>query len=138
MAERDVVVDFWKAIDSHDWELLSTCISDDFVRIGMDPDESDICRGKENYLRFVSGVIGKMQHHTLEMRSLFYSEDRRHAITECLETITTDGEPPLPMFFVNVHDLDEDGLISRLDIYWKTQRRMPPEWIAVETVLKEG
>lgn len=135
MTGRDVVADFWRAVDTHDWDLLASTITDDFVRIGMDP--GDVCAGKEPYLAFVSKVTGKMDRHTLETRAIFYSEDRRRAVAECRETIVPPGEEPLVMDFVNLHELSDDGLIAKLDIYWKTQRRMPPEWIAVDTVLAE-
>lgn len=137
MAERDVVADFWRAVATHDWELLATTISEDFVRIGMRDDEADTSRGRDNYLRFVSSVTAKMDHHTLEMRTLFYSEDRRRAVTECVETIRPPGEEPLVMSFANLHRLDDEGLISELDIYWKTPPRLPPGWIAVETVMED-
>jgi hypothetical protein len=136
VAERDVVADFWRAVDIHDWDLLASTITDDFVRVGMDP--GDVCRGKAPYLDFVSKVTGKMDHHALETKAIFYSEDRRRAVAECTETIEPPGQEPLVMDFVNLHELSADGLITKLDIYWKTQRRMPPDWIAVETVLADG
>jgi len=136
MAERDVVADFWRAVDTHDWDLLASAITDDFVRIRMDPD--DVCRGKAAYLQFVSSVTGKMERHTLETKRIFYSEDRRWAVAECQETIEPPGEDPLVMDFVNLHELDDHGRIASLDIYWKTQRRMPPDWTAVATVLADA
>jgi hypothetical protein len=135
---RDVVSDFWQAVDSHDWDLLATTISDDFVRIGMKDTEEDTCRGKESYLEFVSKVTGKMDFHELRNTGIFYSQDRRHAVAECIETIRPPGEDVLVMKFMNLHDLNEDGLISKLDIYWKTQVTMPPDWIEVDAVLNEG
>lgn len=136
MGERDTVADFWRAVDIHDWDLLASSITDDFVRIGMDPD--DVCEGKAAYVEFVSKVTGKMDHHALELTRMYYSEDRRRAVAECTETIAPPGEEPLVMDFVNLHELADDGRISKLDIYWKTQKRMPPEWIAVDTVLTGG
>ena len=136
MSERDVVADFWRAVDVHDWDLLASTITEDFVRIGMDP--ADVCRGKTAYVEFVSKVTGKMDHHTLETRSIFYSEDRRRAVAECRETIVPPGQDPLVMDFVNLHELSDAGLIAKLDIYWKTQRRLPPDWIAVDTVLADA
>jgi hypothetical protein len=137
-AERDVVADFWRAVDIHDWDLLASTIAEDFVRIGMNADEADTCRGKENYLQFVASVTGKMDHHDLKTTRIFYAEGRRQAIAECVETIKPPGEEPLVMDFVNLHELNEDGLISTLDIYWKTQKRLPPDWIAVESVLTDA
>jgi hypothetical protein len=33
-------------------------------------------------------------------------------------------------------ELTDDGLISSLDIFWKTPPRLPPEWITVDSVLE--
>jgi hypothetical protein len=52
-----------------------------------------------------------------------------------VETIRPPGEPELVMEFLNVLDLNDEGLISKLDIYWKTPPRMPPTWITPESIL---
>lgn len=133
----DVVRQFWEGIDTHDWDLIASAIDDDFVRVGMRDNEADTCRGKEAYLRFVSGVIGKFEDHGLKSRSGFVSADGRRVVHEAVETIQPPGEEPLAMRFVNVMEINEKGLIAKLDIYWKTPPRMPPEWITVESVLAE-
>jgi hypothetical protein len=136
--ELDVVAKFWIGIDTHDWDLIASTLADDFVRIGMRDDEEDTCRGKANYLDFVSNVISKMDHHDLRTDRIYYSEDRRIAIAETVETIRPPGEETLSMRFVNVCELNEDGLIEKLDIFWKTPPRMPPGWITVDAVLEEA
>jgi hypothetical protein len=136
MEHDDVVTRFWRGIDSHDWELVASTLSDDFVRIGMGDSEEDTCRGKAPYMDFVTRVTGKMEHHDLRTDRVFYSADGRTAVAETVETIRPPGEPELAMRFANVMELDDDGLISSLDIFWKTPPRMPPEWIAVDRVLE--
>ena len=138
MTSMDAVKDFWIAVDTHDWDLLASAIADDFVRIGMNGDEADTCRGKTNYLQFVSSVVGKMTYHDLKTKRIFYSEDRRQAIAETVETILPPDGGKFVMDFVNVHELNEEGLITKLDIYWKTQKELPPSWIAVETVMEKA
>ena len=131
---EDVVTKFWRAIDTHDWDLLGSTLSDDIVRIGMRNDEADTSRGRDNYLHFARTVTGKMDHHSLKMDRCFWSADGRTAVAHCTETIRPPGEPELVMSFVNVMEIDDDGLISQLDIYWKTPPRMPPEWITPEAL----
>lgn len=138
MAADDVITRFWRGIDSHDWDLVASTLADDFVRIGMRDDEADTCRGKARYLEFVSGVIGRFDHHELKARKIFRSEDGRRAVAECIETIRPPGEPELVMHFVNILEIDADGLISKLDIYWKTPPRMPPAWITPKAILGGG
>jgi hypothetical protein len=137
-ATREVVTNFWKGVDEHDWELVASTIADDFLRIGMRDDEADTSRGKADYMQFVSEVTGRMDHHDLKMASLFFSEDGRTAVAECIETIHPPGEPELVMRFINILEHDDDGLIAKLDIFWKTPPRMPPEWITPEAILDES
>lgn len=138
MAEMPEVVNrFWRAVDAHDWDLIATTLAPDFVRVGMADTEADTCRGKENYLRFVRGVISRFEYHRLESRSGYVSADGRRITHEAIETIQPPGGERLVMRFVNLMELNDDGLISRLDIFWKTPPAMPPEWIKVETILDE-
>lgn len=141
MSDRtDVIADFWRGIDSHDWDLIASTLADDFVRIGMNGGANpDICEGKEAYLKFVSTVISKMDHHDLRVVRTFTSSDGRLATVEAVETIRPpESDVMLPMQFVNVMELDDEGLIKKLDIYWKTPDQLPPSWIAVEDMLAEA
>ncbi len=63
-----------------------------------------------------------MDHHELQSRRTFRSEDGRRVLNEAVETIHPPGEEPLTMCFANVMELNDDGLIARLDIYWKMPR----------------
>ncbi len=137
MPDEDVVARFWRGIDEHNWDLIASTISDDFERHGMFGTEADTCRGKASYLEFVSKVIGRMDHHDLKARNIFRSEDGRKAVAECIETIRPPGEEALRMHFINILDLDENGLISRLDIFWKTPPRPLPDWILPEVILSD-
>src|SRR5436309_12225080 len=116
----DVVSRFWTALDQHDWPALEATLAEDFVRIGMRDNDEDTCRGRDNYLRFVTGVIGQFDHHDLKTLRVFYSADGRLAVSETIETISPPGEPKLAMRVTNVHEINEAGLIAKLDIYWKT------------------
>ena len=134
--KKDVVADFWKGIDSHDWELVASTLADDFVRIGMRDDEADTSTGKDTYMDFVSTVVGKMDHHDLRTDRITYSADGRTAFIDTVETIRPPGEDKVVMRFLNLMELNEQGLITKLDIFWKTPPRMPPGWISVDAVLE--
>jgi hypothetical protein len=87
-------------------------------------------------MNFVSQVVGKMDHHDLRTDRIVYSADGRTAYIETVETIQPPGEAErVVMRFLNLMELDEQGLITKLDIFWKTPPRMPPEWIDVDSVL---
>ncbi|HEV8296003.1 MAG TPA: nuclear transport factor 2 family protein [Acidimicrobiales bacterium] len=134
----DVITKFWRGIDEHDWDLVGSTLADDFERHGMFGTEADTCRGKTAYMQFVSNVIKRMDHHDLKARKIFRSADGRQAVAECIETIRPPGETELVMHFINILDLDDQGLIKRLDIFWKTPPRLPPEWITPEAILRDS
>ena len=138
MDRQEIVARFWKGVDSHDWDLVASTLADEFTRVGMRADEADTCRGKANYLKFVSQVIGKMDHHDLKTRKTFLSADGRYAVVEAIETIEPPGQEPLSMTFLNVMELNDEGLLTKLDIFWKTPPRMPPDWITVDAVLSDS
>src|SRR5262245_16082321 len=137
MAEkRDVVTDFWTGIDTHDWDLVASTLADDFIRIGMSDNEADTTRGKDTYMDFVSTVVGKMDHHDLRTDRITWSADGRTAFIETVETIRPPGEDVVIMRFLNLMELNEQGLITKLDIFWKTPPKMPPSWVEVDAVLE--
>lgn len=133
-----VVKNFWEGVDTHDWDLVASSLADDFVRIGMQDSDADTCRGKENYLRFLTGVIGRFEFHRLESRRGYASPDGRYVTHEAIETIQPPGGERIRMRFVNLIEIGDDGLIAKLDIFWKTPPTMPPEWIRVDTILDEA
>ncbi len=131
----EVVTNFWRGVDTHDWDLVASTLAPDFVRIGMQDNEADTCRGRDDYLRFLAGVIGRFEAHRLESRAGYVSADGRRVTHEATETIQPPGSGPIVMRFANLMEIDDDGLICRLDIYWKTPPTMPPDWITVDTIL---
>lgn len=132
------IATFWRGVDTHDWDAVTSVLAEDFTRVGMRANEEDTCRGRDSYLRFVSTVTARMHHHELRARRTFLSADARNALNEATETIQpTPEDTPLTMHFANVIALTADGLLSRLDIYWKTPDRLPPDWITVRATLAE-
>jgi hypothetical protein len=136
--DRTIADRFWQGIDTHDWDLVASTLADDFTRIGMRDDADDTSQGKADYLAFVSKVTGAMDHHDLKVARIFWSEDGRSVIAECIETIRPPGEETLVMRFINVMEVDEAGLFTKLDIFWKTPPRMPPSWITPEAMSHDG
>ncbi|MDJ0342684.1 nuclear transport factor 2 family protein [Streptomyces sp. H10-C2] len=127
---EETVAAFWRGIDTHDWGLVAATLADGFVRVGMRGDEDDTVRGREAYVAFVSRVTERMAYHHLESRRTFLSADGRRVLNEAVETIQpTAADERNVMRFANVMELDADGLITRLDIYWKTPVLQPPAWI---------
>ena len=88
----------------------------------------------------VNGTFLVTRHALPKMRAggrviLTASIWSRTAVAECIETIHPPGEGPLVMHFINIMELNDAGLIAKLDIYWKTPPRMPPSWITPKAIL---
>lgn len=136
--QEDAVARFWRGVDKHDWDLVESTLAEDVVRIGMQDNEADTSRGKAAYMDFVRGVIGRFDHHDLVMVSNIRSADGKTAYAECIETIQPPGWEKLSMRFMNVLELNDQGLIRKLDIFWKTPPKMPPAWITPKVIVRDS
>lgn len=92
-------------------------------------------KGKGPYLEFCRTVIGSFEYHAMEIRRIFYSDDRRQACAETEETIQKPGEERLTLHCLKVHDIDEDGLIVGIDQYRKASPSQTPITLSVGAVM---
>jgi hypothetical protein len=135
---RDTVAEYYEAVHEHDWDKLASTLADDVVRIGILSDyEDDICAGKDRYLSFVAKVIGSFEYHTMEVNSIFYSEDRRRACAETTETIQAPQGERLTLHCLKTIDLDDQGLIVRINQFRKMSKTATPSSISVGAVLAQ-
>lgn len=133
---RDVVAEYYRAVNAHDWDLLASTLADGIVRKGILSDcADDVAEGKERYLAFCRSVIGSFEHHAMEVVRIFYSADRRLACAETVETVQPRGGEPAVLHCLKVHELDEDGLIAGVDQYRKGSTTPTPSSISVGAVL---
>ena len=136
---RDTVAEYYEAVHEHDWEKLASTLADGVVRIGILSDyEDDVCEGKERYLAFVSKVIGSFEYHTMEINGIFYSADRRRACAETTETIQPPQGERLTLHCLKTIDLDEHGLIVRINQFRKMSPIATPSSISVGNVLSDA
>ncbi|MFZ0713776.1 hypothetical protein [Mycobacterium sp.] len=129
---RDVVGDFWRAIDGQDWNLLYSTLAPDFERVGPSGEDEDVYRGRDEYHKYASTNIEKVGKYGHQVLNTFYSPDRRFAVSETLESIANDGQDLVQLKLLNLFALDEDGLLTSLSLYWKTPATIPESWRAVE------
>lgn len=129
---RDVVSDFWRAIDGLDWELLESTLAPDFVRIGPSGEEVDTHRGRDVYLEYASTNIEKVGKYGHAVLRSFYSPDRRLAVSETLESISNPSHDLVELQLLNIFEINEDEQLTQLSLYWKTPSKIPDSWRAVE------
>jgi hypothetical protein len=108
---------YFDALRAQDWPALAGCLSADIHRTG--PYLDDV-RGRQPYVDFLSKVLPSLSNYELEV-SRIRELAPRSAIVELSETADVDGERkrfPEAMLV----DFDTQGLISRIDIYFKQPR----------------
>jgi len=136
---RDTIAEYYEAVHTHDWAKLASTLADEVVRVGILSDyEDDIARGKEPYLEFCKSIISSFEYHTMETKQIFYSEDRRFACAETVETIQQPGSERISLHCLKLHELDEDGLIVKIDQYRKGSPVATPPSISVRAVMSKS
>lgn len=135
MTDIGIVRQFWHAIDQQDWESLSSCLAENFTRIGMSGEEADTFRGRDSYVSFASEAISKIGEYQHEVIDLFYAPDGRSACAKTRETIVNIGQDPVVFDLLNLFKIDEYSKIVSLSLYWKTPTKIPDSWRAVDGVL---
>lgn len=113
-----IVERYLDAIVSHDWDVVGECIADDIVRVGP---YGDRFTGRDDYLPFISQTMPKLKGYSMDLHRVTYANDRL-AFAELSETVEVDGKPTFTPE-VLVLELDDDGLISRVDIFIQTLGR---------------
>lgn len=113
------VDDYLTAMAKHDYDLLATAVSHDVVRTGP---YGDSYSGRADYVTFISTLLPTLPGHTLDVARVTYADDGRRAFAEITETVLVDGQP-LVTREVLVLDLNQDGLINRIDIFIKVKPR---------------
>jgi hypothetical protein len=113
-----IVERYLDAIVSHHWDVVGECIADDIVRVGP---YGDRFVGRGDYLPFISETMPKLKGYSMDLHRVTYANDRL-AFAELSETVELDGTPTFTPE-VLVFELDDDGRISRVNIFIQTVGR---------------
>ena len=133
---RDIIREYYEAVNDHNWEKLASTLAEDVVRIGIMSDfTDDIAKGKGPYVEFCKAAIGSFENHSMKIERIFYSADRRLACGETTETLKQPGSEPVVLHCLKTHELNEDGLITRIDQYRKGSPEGTPISISVNAVM---
>ncbi len=131
----EVVRGWWKAVDN-DFDACEAAMAPDIIRIGPQViDESDISRGRRAYGDFIRSVIGQMPSYHNTTHEAVASPDGRRVYIHCTEWSapgsgsSTEVEVPLVM----ICTVNDDYLIEKVDIYWKTPS-IPVDWTIAESI----
>jgi hypothetical protein len=132
---RDVITEYYQSVNDHDWGKLASTLSPDVIRMGILSDvRDDTAVGRDPYVKFVSSLIDTFPVHKMEIIGLFYSADRRLACAETLETTQTEGGPLVQYHCLKWHEINEDGLISKISQFRKAAPSATSDSISVSFV----
>jgi ketosteroid isomerase-like protein len=116
----DVIERYLNAIASHDWDVVNSCIADDIVRVGP---YGDRYAGRDEYMAYIADLMPKLTGYAMDLHRVTYAGAR--AFAELSETVELDGGP-MSTSEVLVFALDDDGRITRVDIFIQTPRPAMP------------
>ena len=126
---QDVVAQFWEGIRTRDWKSSMAVLGDDFTRVGMRHDGPDTVVGRDNYQAFLEHIVPTFDYWFMEATRITWAADGRSAVAECVETIQpTPGEDRLVLNELVEATIDDKGLISKIDLYFKIPDPLP-QWV---------
>jgi hypothetical protein len=129
---------FWEAVAARDFATCGQHLADNVLRIGPRQMEDDTIEGRDAYLEFLVRVISAMPSYRNVTHDLTASADGSRVYIQCTEWSSPGSgsaqevEVPLCM----VCDLDDDALITKIDIYWKTPTTSV-DWTLADNVLAD-
>lgn len=93
---------FLDAMAAHDWQAMADCVTDDVERVGP---FGDAHLGREEYVRFISGLLPTLAGYSMDVARVVVSADERVVVAELSETVELDGRPVVTQEAL-VFDLD--------------------------------
>ena len=110
---------YWKAASECDQSVIGELVAEDVFRCGPIHSPADGVHGRNNYVNYVRKIQEHLTTYRNQEHDLLASEDGRRAYLHCTEWDGVDGfeiEAPLVIIF----DFSEQGLITKIDIFWKS------------------
>ena len=127
---------WWSHFIKGDVAAARACLAPDVVRIGpRSKDNNHIMRGREEYCAYLQALLDTMPRlNESVLESIIASPDGRKVhlqITE-MDSIEPGSRVKIyPAQAVMICELNDDALISKIDVYWKTPD-IDYEWAGTE------
>src|SRR3954464_2482860 len=119
----DIVQRYIKALGNKDWTAFADTLAEDgFERIGP---FADLVTSKNAYVEFLDRVVTPLADYSLMPTRLIPSADGKVVLAETTESFLIDGTPtafPEALVF----DLDDAGLIRRVQVFMMRPGEAPP------------
>lgn len=122
----ELVRAFWERFTAGDLAAVEAMMAPDVVRIGpRKDDEEDISRGRDAYMTYLRNIRATMPSHGGRVIDAVASPDGRRGFLNCVEIVAL-GPGSKEIIESNaflVFDINEQGLIAMIDIFWKQPAR---------------
>lgn len=118
-ASTSIVEDFFTYLTARDWDHLRTVLSPTIERVGP---FADRVRGRDRYLDFLRGTVPSEYEN--DVRRIVAGSDGRAAFATVTEHLHY-GDQVRTLEEAYSFDIGDDGLISRVEIYWQTPGKDP-------------
>lgn len=130
--ENDIIARHYDALDRKDFITWAATMADNVVRRGPFHGDGDVVTRKADYVAFVTEMnTRKLHSFRFFLQEIVYSPDRRRAFVLAREEVIYEPGDDLVHHELCLYlELNEAGLISKVDVYWKT----PAKWQTYSTV----
>ena len=131
---RNAVDRYFTSVNSHDWAGLRGALAEDIIRIGPNG-MADIVHGRDNYVAFnrkIIGAGGAYQGHGIVPHESLYSPDGRRAFVTATEWCQLSGHEKEIYHLLFVFDINDQDLLEKISIFWKTPERPVQEFSTAE------
>jgi hypothetical protein len=109
-----IVEAFFAYLTARDWDHLGVVLSQDVERVGPFADK---ITGRDRYVDFLRGTVPSEYRN--DVRRIIPASDGRAAFARVTEHLRY-GELERSLEEAYSFDIGDDGLISRVEIYWQT------------------
>jgi hypothetical protein len=105
----------------YDWDSFTACLSSDVERIGP---AGERLVGRDAYVELMAGsqrASRDQPRTTWDVHRVAYSDDKRSAFARITAHVPHNGRD-LRIEQIFAYELDEDGLFSRIEVFWREPR----------------
>jgi hypothetical protein len=118
-----VVEAFFAHLTARDWASLRTVLANEVERVGP---FGDRVAGRDRYIAMLDE--GVPTEYRNDVHQVTYAPDGRSAFARVTEHLGYPGEM-LHFEEAYVFGLDDDGLVSRIEVFWQTPQYDPNAWV---------
>jgi hypothetical protein len=129
-----IAEDYVEALLARDWDRFAGMLAEDVHREGAEGAETDSVDTREAYLSWAKNLIDPLYEYSWVVHRVAYSQTGDVAWVEATSQYrVNESDKPFGYRLAMVLEINGDGLIQQVSLYWKTpQQRLPGDTIRGE------